>query len=93
MFWELRKNIILATDAYPDNGPGFQDKNHIDAITVVGLHAIELQLRTEKALEEQQARTRKKSPASKPKDIGGVVHVVAYYFSLQECILCRAAKK
>lgn len=61
-----RKNIIWATDAYSGNGPGFQDKDHIDAITIIGLHAIELQSRTEKALEEQQARTRKKAEVFTP---------------------------
>lgn len=60
------KNIIWATDTYADNGCGFQDKDHIDAMTVVGLYSIKLQSRTEKAMEEQQARTRKKAEVFTP---------------------------
>lgn len=60
------KNIIWATDTYADNGYGFQDKDHINAMTVVGLYSIELQSRTEKAMEEQQVRTRKKAEVFTP---------------------------
>ena len=41
-------------------GHGFQDKNHIDVMAIKGLDSIDLQSRTEKAMEEQQERTRKK---------------------------------
>lgn len=61
-----KKNIIWATDAYAENGVGFQDKDHIDLMAIRGLDSIDLQSRTEKAVEEQQERTRKKAEVFTP---------------------------
>lgn len=60
------KNIIWATDAYAINGNGFQDKDHIETMTIIGMKSIDLQSRTEKALEDQQDRTRKKAEVFTP---------------------------
>lgn len=60
------KNIIWATDAYSEKGTGFQDKDRIEAMAVIGLHSIELQSRTEKTMDEQQSRTRKKAEVFTP---------------------------
>lgn len=56
-----KNNIIWATDAYAERGHGFQDKNHIDIMAIKGLDSIDLQSRTEKAMEEQQEPNPKKS--------------------------------
>ena len=48
------KNIIWATDAYSSNGYEFSDKSQITTDTLLGMNAIDLQPRIEKALEEQQ---------------------------------------
>ncbi len=61
-----KNNIIWATDAYAERGHGFQDKNHIDIMAIKGLDSIDLQSRTEKAMEEQQERTRKKAEVFTP---------------------------
>ena len=61
-----KKNIIWATDAYSERGDGFQDKDHIDIMAVKGLYSIDLQSRTEKNIDEQQARTRKKAEVFTP---------------------------
>lgn len=61
-----KNNIIWATDAYAERGHGFQDKNHIDVMAIKGLDSIDLQSRTEKAMEEQQERTRKKAEVFTP---------------------------
>lgn len=61
-----QKNIIWATDAYAEKGSGFQDKDHIDIAAVKGLDSIDLRSRTEKAMEEQQERTRKKAEVFTP---------------------------
>lgn len=61
-----KKNIIWATDAYADKGIGFQDTDHIERMAVRGIDSINLQSRTEKALEEQQERTRKKAEVFTP---------------------------
>lgn len=61
-----KKNIIWATDAYSDHGTGYSDKNHISMMALCGLDSINLQSRTEKALEEQQKRTRKKAEVFTP---------------------------
>lgn len=61
-----KKNIIWATDAYADKGNGFQDTDHIEMMAVRGIDSINLQSRTEKALEEQQERTRKKAEVFTP---------------------------
>lgn len=61
-----KKNIIWATDAYADKGNGFQDTDHIERMAVRGIDSINLQSRTEKALEEQQERTRKKAEVFTP---------------------------
>ena len=51
-----KKNIIWATDAYADFGPGYDDTSIIAPSL---LSKITLQPRISKTLEEQQARTRK----------------------------------
>ena len=56
-----KKNIIWATDAYSEKGSGFQDADHIDRMVIRGMDSINLPSRTEKNLEEQQERTRKKA--------------------------------
>ena len=61
-----RQNIIWATDAYAEKGNGFRDKDHIELSSVNGLDSIALQSRTEKALDEQQLRTRKKAEVFTP---------------------------
>lgn len=61
-----KKNIIWATDAYSEKGTGFQDTDHIDRMAIRGMDAINLQSRTEKAMEEQQERTRKKAEVFTP---------------------------
>ena len=61
-----KKNIIWATDAYLDKGIGFQDTDHIEMMSIRGIDSINLQSRTEKALEEQQERTRKKAEVFTP---------------------------
>lgn len=61
-----KKNIIWATDAYSEKGTGFQDKDHIDIMAIKGLDSINLRSRTEKAVEEQQERTRKKAEVFTP---------------------------
>lgn len=61
-----KNNIIWATDTYTERGHGFQDKNHIDIMAIKGLDSIDLQSRTEKAMEEQQERTRKKAEVFTP---------------------------
>lgn len=61
-----QKNIIWATDAYADKGNGFQDTDYIERMAVRGIDSINLQSRTEKALEEQQERTRKKAEVFTP---------------------------
>ena len=60
------KNIIWATDAYSSNGYEFSDKSQITTDTLLGMNAIDLQPRIEKALEEQQERTRKKAEVFTP---------------------------
>ena len=61
-----KKNIIWATDAYSDHGTGYFDVDHIDRMAICGLDSIRLQSRTEKAIDEQQARTRKKAEVFTP---------------------------
>lgn len=61
-----KQNIIWATDAYADHGPEFSDKSHIKPSAFNGYMPIELQPRIEKALDEQQARTRKKAEVFTP---------------------------
>ena len=61
-----KNNIIWDTDAYAERGHGFQDKNHIDIIAIKGLDSIDLQSRTEKAMDEQQERMRKKAEVFTP---------------------------
>lgn len=58
------KNIIWATDAYEDLGPGYDDKNIITAEAISGEFV--LQPRISKTLEEQQARTRKRAEVMTP---------------------------
>ena len=59
-----KKNIIWATDAYADLGPGYDDKNIITPELLSG--GFVLQPRISKSLEEQQARTRKKAEVMTP---------------------------
>lgn len=61
-----KKNIIWATDAYEDCGPGFDDKNHIEAHLFTKENSFVLRPRISKTLEEQQARTRKKAEVMTP---------------------------
>lgn len=61
-----KKNIIWATDVYSEKGTGFQDTDHIDRMAIRGIDSINLQSRTEKAMEEQQERTRKKAEVFTP---------------------------
>ena len=61
-----KKNIIWATDAYSEKGTGFQDTDHIERMAIRGIDSINLQSRTEKAMEEQQERTRKKAEVFTP---------------------------
>lgn len=61
-----KKNIIWATDVYSEKGIGFQDTDHIDRMAIRGIDSINLQSRTEKAMEEQQERTRKKAEVFTP---------------------------
>lgn len=61
-----KKNIIWATDIYANNGKGFQDRDQITLMSVIGLDQIALQSRNEKAADEQQTRTRKKAEVFTP---------------------------
>ena len=61
-----KKNIIWATDTYADRGAEFSDASQITKEALLGLSAVELQPRIEKALEEQQARTRKRAEVFSP---------------------------
>lgn len=61
-----KKNIIWATDVYSDKGTGFHDTDHIDRMAIRGIDSINLQSRTEKAMKEQQERTRKKAEVFTP---------------------------
>ena len=61
-----KKNIIWATDAYEDNGLGFNDKNYIEESLFQGENAFILRPRISKTLKEQQARTRKKAEVMTP---------------------------
>lgn len=61
-----KQNIIWATDAYADHGVEFSDKSHIKPSAFNGYQPVELQPRIEKAVEEQQARTRKKAEVFTP---------------------------
>ena len=58
-----KKNIIWATDAYADFGPGYDDTSIIAPSL---LSKVTLQPRISKTLEEQQARTRKKAEGMTP---------------------------
>ena len=55
------KNMIWATDAYASNGPSFSDKSQITRESLLGMDSVALQPRIEKAVSEQQERTRKKA--------------------------------
>lgn len=59
-----KKNIIWATDAYEELGPGYEDKNIIESKLLQGKFT--LQPRISKSLEEQQQRTRKKAEVMTP---------------------------
>ena len=61
-----KKNIIWATDTYSSLGPGFGDKNHIEAGLLMKQNASILQPRISKSLADQQERTRKKAEVMTP---------------------------
>ena len=61
-----RKNIIWATDAYSSYGAGFSDRTQITTEALLGNNSVTIQPRIEKALEEQQLRTRKKAEVFTP---------------------------
>lgn len=61
-----KKNIIWATDAYANCGPGFGDKNHIEASLFTRKNPFVLQPRISKTLIEQQKRTQKKAEVMTP---------------------------
>ena len=61
-----KKNIIWATDAYELYGYGFQDKNQILSSAFIMGKALTIRPRIEKALDEQQSRTRKKAEVFTP---------------------------
>lgn len=60
-----KQNIIWATDAY-DSRPGCRDVDQIEEVYLVGRNPVILQPRINKALEEQQERTRKKAEVFTP---------------------------
>ena len=60
------KNIIWATAAYASNGPSFSDKSQITRESLLGMDSVALQPRIEKAVSEQQERTRKKAEVFTP---------------------------
>lgn len=59
------KNIIWATDTYTSDGI-YNDTDAIEVEDLTGVHAIELQPRISKDMEEQQARQRKKAEVFTP---------------------------
>lgn len=61
-----KQNIIWATDAYIDHGPEFSDKAQIKPSAFTGYMPIVLQPRIEKAIDEQQKRTKKKAEVFTP---------------------------
>lgn len=61
-----KKNIIWATDAYSDLGPGYDDKNIITPELLTGDTDFILRPRISKTLDEQQVRTRKKAEVMTP---------------------------
>ncbi len=61
-----KKNIIWATDAYASYGEGFQDKNQMFSHVFISGRALTIRPRIEKAIEEQQERTKKKAEVFTP---------------------------
>ncbi len=61
-----KKNIIWATDAYASLGEGYQDKNQMLKETFLKGSALTIRPRIEKAIEEQQERTKKKAEVFTP---------------------------
>ena len=61
-----KKNIIWATDAYASYGEGFQDKNQMFSEVFISGRALTIRPRIEKAIEEQQERTKKKAEVFTP---------------------------
>ena len=61
-----KKNIIWATDAYASYGEGFQDKNQMFSSAFMSGRALTIRPRIEKAIEEQQERTKKKAEVFTP---------------------------
>ena len=61
-----KKNIIWATDAYSSYGEGFQDKNQMFSNAFISGKALTIRPRIEKAIEEQQERTKKKAEVFTP---------------------------
>ena len=61
-----KKNIIWATDAYASLGEGYQDKNQMLKETFLKGSSLTIRPRIEKAIEEQQERTKKKAEVFTP---------------------------
>jgi hypothetical protein len=61
-----KQNIIFATDAYAGNGEGFAETSQITVEKLLGMGAIAIQPRVEKAMDEQLARQRKKAEVFTP---------------------------
>lgn len=60
------ENIIWATDAYSDYGPGFSEKDHLSFDILYGDVPLLLQPRVEKSQEDQISRTRSKAEVFTP---------------------------
>ena len=61
-----KKNIIWATDAYASLGEEYQDKNQMLKETFLKGSSLTIRPRIEKAIEEQQERTKKKAEVFTP---------------------------
>lgn len=60
------QNIIWATDSYEEGGLGFRDVDSVDVMAIIGDRSINLQSRSEKALELRKARTKAKAEVFTP---------------------------
>lgn len=61
-----KQNIIFATDAYAEKGADFRMREQLTKDKLVGFGSINLTTRVEKAVQEQQARTKKKAEVFTP---------------------------
>lgn len=61
-----KENIIFATDSYSELGDTFSYRSHITEASLIGEKNIDLQPRVSKALEEQNARTKKRAEVFTP---------------------------